>query len=469
MFHYVVFWSIVLSLQTPIFAETGASNKIEIANIDQCIQIALENNRNKQISQHDIEIAESQYRQALSAYWPQIKTELSGLRMDQDPYFIFPEETSTYSISGMFPYPIDATVRVPQKDVKLMNRDNLISSIQLAYPLMTGGKIDAIIKQATNAVEIAKISARRTDLQIMYDVKRIYFASVLANKLKQIGDEILEQFKATLKLTEHMYQQGSGRVKKTDFLRTKTIVSTIASTLALLESNRVLAQSALTNYMGLSWKQEVILKETDIPFNPIQLELSTLVGQVYQFNPDWNQIEFALKAIEAMIKEAQSGYFPIIALIGQLTHIENAYNKGVVGPKNTDNWAIGVAVHLPLFEGFLTENRVKEAKAKLNKLKQQQILLKEGLALQIKDTFLQINRAQTQVMEMKQALESAEENCDLNIRAYQLDLVETKEVIDAQIFLSLVKAQYMKGVHDHAFERARLEFLMGQTIQQQLE
>jgi hypothetical protein len=67
-------------------------------NLEKCLNIALENNRQRRVSQSAIEIAEAQHKQALSAYWPQLKLEVSATRMDEDMNFIFPQETSSYGI-----------------------------------------------------------------------------------------------------------------------------------------------------------------------------------------------------------------------------------------------------------------------------------------------------------------------------------------------------------------------------------
>jgi hypothetical protein len=44
---------------------------------------------------------------------------------------------------------------------------------------------------------------------------------------------------ATLNLTETMYKEGSGRVKKTDWLNNKVMVDTLTSMVALLDSRVV--------------------------------------------------------------------------------------------------------------------------------------------------------------------------------------------------------------------------------------
>jgi len=59
----------------PLYAEevwnSEASKKgVLIASLEECLDIALKNNRQRLVSKFAIDIAEAQHKQALSAYWP---------------------------------------------------------------------------------------------------------------------------------------------------------------------------------------------------------------------------------------------------------------------------------------------------------------------------------------------------------------------------------------------------------------
>jgi outer membrane protein TolC len=122
-------------------------------------------------------------------------------------------------------------------------------------------------------------------------------------------------------------------------------------------------------------------------------------------------------------------------------------------------------MELPLFKGFRTKYEVKEATARLKKVRRQKILLREGIALQVKDVFLQMVRSQEQRRATNEAARAAEENRDLNERAYQQDLVETKDVIEAQLVESFMKAGRERTLYDHIEARARLEFVVGRELE----
>lgn len=447
-----------------------AGGQTPVYTLQKCIDTALERNRNRIASRYGIEIAEAQHRQALSAYWPRISAKAQYTMMDEDPNFIFPARNiSMPQGTGLVvqtPYgqmPV-SNLPVSEQKVKLMDKKNFVASLDATLPLYTGGQVSAIVRQAEQGMKAAREEARRADLQIVYDTTRYYYGAVLARDLVQIGRDALARMEVTLELTENLYTKGSGKVKKTDYLRNKTVVEWLRGAVATLEANEQLARAALTNSMGMEWEKPVEPAPEDLPFTPAKAELKDLVSGAYSFNPDWARLEAALDAAAAKIDEARSGHLPRIGLFGNLNRIENDYNKGIVSKENRTNWGFGIGMELPLFNGFRTTSEVREAKARLEKLKQQQMLLKEGIALQVKHVFIQLMSAQKQKQSSESAANSSEENRALNERAYQEELVETKDVIEAQLIESMMKAQYRKALFDHLEARANLDYVVGSRI-----
>lgn len=125
-------------------------------------------------------------------------------------------------------------------------------------------------------------------------------------------------------------------------------------------------------------------------------------------------------------------------------------------------------MELPIFDGFRTTNQVNEARARLARLREQQVLLREGLALQVKHALIQMQSSAAQQRANAEAVRASEENRDLHERAYQEELVETKDVIESQLIESFIKAQHLKSLYDHVEAQARLDFVVGQEVTKRL-
>jgi outer membrane protein TolC len=268
----------------------------------------------------------------------------------------------------------------------------------------------------------------------------------------------------TLELTESLYKNGAGKVNKTDYLENVVMVETIRSTVAELAKNEAAAEAALAYTMGLAWNATVRPSAEEVPYQPFAGNLDELVGTAYEFNPDWAKVEAGLRALGGAVTTARSGYYPKVAFTGELHRWWNSYTAGMATAENKAGWSIGVGLEIPIFDGFLTRNKVAEALARVARLKEEKMLLREGIGLQLRESFLALNAASKTYQAANRAMVAARENRDLTSRAYQSELVETEKVIRAQLFEALMTAQYLKARYDLMAIESQISLVVGKEI-----
>jgi outer membrane protein TolC len=145
--------------------------------------------------------------------------------------------------------------------------------------------------------------------------------------------------------------------------------------------------------------------------------------------------------------------------------IQTPYHSGLTNSVNRDGWTVGIGMQWSLFDGFQTTGKVNQAKAQQRKLESQQILLDQGIALQIKQQFLSIKSASAQTKDSKEAVGYASENRKLHVRAYQEELVETKDVIESQIVETFALATNYRSRYALEMGLLSLEFLIGRNVE----
>lgn len=459
----------------------------------------MQRNHSRPASQFAVAMAEAQHRQALAAYWPQVNVKGGITTMDQPPNFLYPASTMyipAQSISvpggtanvtipanafgqGLPPTQIQLPVNfpgqtintnpqmfpIPAQDIKLMNPTTESVEGDFKWLLADGGMRRGYREQAQGAIDAARAESHRTDLDLNDSVVRLYYGSVLAHQLRQLGNDTLERMEATLRVTETLYKEGSGTVTKADYLDNKVMVDTVRAIVAPLEKNEASAEAALAYTMGLSWKSSVEPADQEVPYQPYSGNLDELVSTAYAFNPDWKKIEAGLVAYEGERKTAVSGHYPKLALTGDLHRWWNDHNGGVSTAENRAGWTVGAGVEIPVFDGFLTSARVAEAHAKINKLKEEQLLLKEGIGLQIRDLFLGLAASEKTYKASFDAMQAAKDDRDLTTRAYESGLVATERVIRVQLQEALVSAGFYKAVYEHRALQSNIDLVVGKEIQ----
>ena len=468
-------------------------------SLDEAIAMALENNSKLKVSQTAIDISKTMYNQAMSAHYPTLDVSISAMRLDELTTFDMRGTTTLLDGSALSGAMVEdqltalatssanthtnlintsiaiqtgtlptQTMEIVMDDVKMTGRDTVLSQVNATLPLYTGGKITAIVEQANIGKKIAHEAARRTQNEIIFDVKRYYYGVLLTKQLRKLSDDTIGRMGFIRDLTSTLYQGGSMNVKKTDYLRTKLSVNLIETLHEDIVQSELMAKSALLFAMGLPWTDSVDITQESIQEPKMDKTLESLVNNAYNFNPDYTSLKLAINVYDAKIDEAKSDYLPSVGLMASAQNIYNDYEYGLVNDANKNSWTIGVGVQWSLFNGMRTTNQVQQSRLEKLKLQQQEVLLEEGLALQVKQAFLQMQSTHKKYTILNEAVLTAEQSRDLNTRAYQEDMVETKDVIESQLFESYTKAAHYKSAHDHALARIQADFVVGTALEESL-
>ncbi|MEW8505429.1 MAG: TolC family protein [Candidatus Thiodiazotropha sp.] len=441
-----------------IALNTAQADSLRAYTLDEAIATALENSRLKTISQKSVAIAEAQYKQARSTYWPTLSLNANFIRQDETAIFEFPAQRFDVA-PGVLP-----PVEIPSLDVDLLDRDTSYYSLEMTYPLYTGGKRSSLIEQTRLGVDIATKEVHRTNLQIVQDVKRYYYAALYTQQLTALAEDITISFEVLRDITQAFYDGGSDKVNKLDLLQSKLAHTLAHATYEELKAKHQAALAALTFSMGLDWQEQIRLATRDFPEAGKNLRLDQLIEQALQFNPQIEQLSLAVQAYGAKIDEAESDRYPTIGLLAAVNGFENDLDGGLSVDENKNSWQLAIGMELKLFDGGLTKQRVASAKAEQAQKEQQKLLLSEGTATQIKHLFIQAGAARKQVGITRQAVDTSEQNLDLSNRAYQTGAVKTEQVIKANLMDAMVRANLARASHDQALHLAEIAYHLGKEV-----
>ncbi|MDI1298162.1 TolC family protein [Methylotenera sp.] len=459
-----------------IFSHTAslAAETYTQLTLNDAIKIGLNNNVQQRISLQAAAIAESQYQEALSAHWPTVSLQVSAIRMDQDPTFTYPQTNIPLGALGaaltqLLPpgLSIPSSIDVPKQKIKLMDRDTATATLQMMMPLYTGGKITSIVNQANLGKEIAQEEYHRSTLQVVRDVKRYYYAVKLTHGLSELAHDTVETLGSTRDLTKSMYEGGSGTINKLDYLKTEMAVNYAKSLETEFLAKEKSATAALNFAMGLPWNSTIALAEGDYPKSSNEPAFDSLMAQAQQFNPDMSIIKLAVKVADERFNEAKSAYYPQVALTGNVRHIENSYDGGLVNEDNKNSWTIGVVMSMPIFDFGKTSHHVNSAKLQRSQMSETQLLVEQGLAAQLKNLFIGLDASNQQIALSEKTVEFSRDYERLTNQAYQIGASKPEDIIQASIYSAVVEGSYLKALHDSANNMAEIEYFIGAQLPEQ--
>jgi len=461
---------------------TLAAEPAEKLSLDECLRIAKNKHFRKEIGKAQRLAAEAKYRQAMSAYWPQLSLRAAAIRLSDDPNFVIGSSDLASSAFGAMLNSLSASGAGAQAgasmnplaglsdlEVKLLDRDLMSLDLELKWLLLDGGGRSAMGKAAQSYKRLASIVELSNELDALHDVQRYYAGALTARDLINIGSALLERFEVTLELTEKLYKGGSMSVKKTDYLRNKVLVVAARAGLEELKLNYELACSALGHSMGFSWDEKIEPADMKLKQAEIPAELNGLIADAYDYNPNWLKVEAALDSYEASLQSKKSEGLPRLALTGNIRRADNEFSSGLATDENLENWRVGLVLEVPLFTGFLQKGKVAEAKAALAELKAKKLELKEGLGIKLKTNFLTLHSMSGRKAYLNEAFNASTENRDLSERAYRDDLIEADTMFESLMLEAFMQAQLKRLEYDLFLTALNVDHIVATEIQEVLE
>jgi len=469
------------------------SKEVEV-DLNKAIDLAIQNNAMNRISKLNLQMADAQYQQALSANYPSLDAIFYANRDKNDTIFqqrgyftLSSEYSKIFALANTLNIPAGAARDAAQATISAMpanafpqgqinadidsiakGRDTVVGQLEVNYPLYTGGKISSIIEQARLNKDIKREAINRDENSVVYDVKKYFYGYVLTNELYNLVDGIYSNMKFSRDLTKDFLENGTSlEIKKTDYLNIKLLTSLIESTRAKIDLNRKMLEGAIANVMGLKYNDTIKIVYEEQKILKQNIALQELVKEAMRLNPDVKTINLALKIKDEQIKEKKADYYPMVNVFGNISHTYNSYEYGYLNEDDENRWSIGLAVKMNLFNGFKTKNEVIEKRVDKSIINEKKLFLEDAVALQLKNEFIKSSIGFNQVQILKDAVKTAKENSKMNFKGYQYEMVEARDLVQSQLMEVYVKSDYLKNVHDYLLSLATIDKLVGREIENQ--
>jgi outer membrane protein TolC len=234
----------------------------------------------------------------------------------------------------------------------------------------------------------------------------------------------------------------AGTVAGIDVLRAEVRLST--------EQQRVTAASnafekiklQLARMIGLPLRQEFTLAQMlpDLPLPEMTLE--QVVAEAYERRPDFLAAQQRLKAAEADVRSARSGFLPSLEVTG---------DYGVIGltvGQSLPTFSVAGQVNVPLFEGGRTHGRTAQAKADLSQRRAEVEDLRASIYYNTRSAFLDKRTAEEQMQTATRARELAALQLTQARDRFAAGVANNLEVVQAQEAVAAASEGYIAALYD---------------------
>lgn len=438
-----------------VFSQEASEEKTW--TLEECIQTALKNRPELEISNLDILNAEYQIKEARSYYYPRLNltagyTRFYGrerLNVDVDLRALKHLVPEFFTLPDSFPTTFD------------VGKTNWVAAVvDLTQPLYTFGQIEEGIKQAKIGRSLAVNQREKKRTEVVFEVRKGYYQYLLAKGLVQLLTDAETRANVVSRMVKIAYEtavpekeeKGTTRI---DYLKSRNFQSEVKAKLSEMNKNLKLAELALRMAMGLAPDAPLKVAQISVEGLPIEgLNLKELKDRTLTANPDLKSLDLGVQFYDSKRKAATKEYLPKIGIQGQYIGPKDQYD-------NSNVWYAGIGFTVPLFNGFQTRAKIGQAEAQSEKTREQKLILEKALSAQIDQLNTSLMELKERIEIIRVAIQDTQERMDLASDGYAAGITEYEELLLAQKTELEAKSNYLLNLCNYQIIKSEIDFILG--------
>ncbi|MCI2109656.1 MAG: TolC family protein [Acidaminococcaceae bacterium] len=414
-----------LSLQSVYAAATPATVDL---NLEKAVHMALVNNSGVKIAKTELAAAKAQKDQAKGARWGSLSaTHYSGRYEKYQSSTVLDNPANTHT-----------------------------NSVSLALPIYTGGKLEGNIEKAAKNLEAYKYGMEGSYQTAEYNATKGYYDVLNASNSVALCTETVNRLADHLKNTEAQFNVGV--VAKVDVLTSQVNLADAQQSLTKAQNSYDYSVASLDNVLGLPQNTKLNLSE-GLEYKAYNNTLDNCITYAMTNNPSVHQAELAVDMAKAAQKVANAGNIPQVNLAA-----ENDWAKDKFPGSDKESWAVGVNVSWNFWDYGVTAAKVAEAKANVLNAQETYRQTSDSIRLSVRNSYLSLREAEKRIGTSSVSVAEAEEAYRIAVIRYQAGVGTNTDVIDASVYLTTAKNNYITALYDYNTSLAALKQGMGVPV-----
>jgi len=418
----------------------GVNAQNQTLTLKDALNYALKNKADAKKANLEVENSEYQIQEVRSRALPQIS--LNGA-LNYNPII---QETA---LPGeVFGQP-GTTVLVPFGQEWSSTGSVSVTQALFDYSVFTG------LKAAKSTREFYILNKELTDEQVIEKVSNSYYQIYIQKQKLAIVDSTLNNTLRVKNIISGQYENGLA--KKIDLDRTNVKVSNLNSQRQQLQNAVTLQENSLKFLIGMP-----IATPIEIPRAEFEA-----VPQILAETPDTSRrTEYLLLKKQETLLEFQkesvvAGYYPTLSLSGNYGYQGLGsklpyFAKPADGVYWSDYASIGLNLKIPIFTGFSTRSKVRQAEVDLKKIAADLEDTKLSLDLDYENAKSQITNTLLTINSQKENMTLAQSVLDDTRNNYQQGLTSLTDLLDAENALTEARNNYSNSLLDYKLAEIQL-------------
>ncbi len=376
--------------------------------LDECKQMAWENNYTMQNSRLDIEMASETQKEAFTHYFPAVSA--SGLMF----------WTTGNMIQFGIPLPTQIESLPKELSVGLIDRGKT-AGIMALQPVFFGGRI-------INANKLAKIGEQVSEKKALLTARDTemkteeYFWQIISLKEKLITIETAEKQIAEIKKTVAT-MIDAGVASRNDMLRVELQEQDLAANRLQVENGMRVVKLLLKHHTGIRDTEYEVVADSLPIVSP--LEYYVPPQEAVQNRVESDLLDQGVEAARMQYRLAVGENLPTVSVGGG--YLYHDFTGRDIG-----NGIVMVNATIPISSWWSGSHRMKKERLNMKKAENERQNNREMMMVQIEVKWNELEEAYRQILIAEKSVESSAENLRLNSNYYRAGTTSLPELLDAQ-------------------------------------
>ena len=310
--------------------------------------------------------------------------------------------------------------------------------LNISQNLFDSGRTQSLTAAKSSLVTAAQEDETAQRSLITLAVTQKYLNVLALQELLSVQKEMLQQRVATEQQAKLF---TDAQLKAGVDLQTAAAHTSEARVALIGAENDLRAGFAdLNNAMGATSLKSFRLTPVPDAGPVVNGTLETFTEKALRLRPELSSADASLKAEEHTLRGVKSELHPRVDAVASL---------GIINPgsliHNSQNYAVGVAVTIPVFTGGQIEGRVQEEKEKQKAAVAQRESVKESIRLQVARAWLELETRRAQMSAARDQMQAANSSLALASERYKLQLSSLIELSDSETTAARARAAFVNA------------------------
>lgn len=454
----------------------------QVLTLDECRQMAVENNNSLKTAQQKIKVAGYDRNIALANYFPKITATGTYMYTSRDWKLIDDDKAAEIQNAGttlqndvtdkmmqimsdkdvMTKYMTDAAFKklidglqttdiatpinaIGQHITEALTLDmhNLCGAVvSVQQPVFMGGKIVASNQMAKYAEELAKSQYDAEHAQVLADIEQAYWQIVSIAAKKNLAENYADLLRQMGKDVDALVVEGFAT--PSDALTIKVKMNEAEMLYTKATNGLALAKMLLCKECGLPLDSEITLADETLDAIPVP-QMSPVISdeEVYAARPEIKSLDLAKKIYDKKVAVVRADGLPTVAVMANYAvtnpNVFNGFQNKFGG-----FFSAGVLVNVPIFHGTEAIQKTRKAKAEAALTQYRLDDAKEMISLQVAQLRQQEGEALEKLTMAESNLENAEENLRVATAGWNEGMIASNVVLQAQTAWLQAHSEYIE-------------------------